>query len=280
MSQPQRTLTVYEPTTNGLPPIGPYLHGVWDRRALVWHLARTAMKARHYDTTLGKAWVIVDPIVMAFTFYLVRVVFLPGGHEDAGFFIAHIIMGVSMFYYVRAIVEGGAKCIIANRSMVLNTAAPRGVFPAVVLMRAVIDLVPTLAVYFAVHLVTGQPWGLSLILLPVVIVLLTGFALGLGLWFAPLTVFYRDTGTLLPYVVRIWMYVTPVMYAIGEIPDSIRPLLVLNPLYPYFYMFEAIFKAEWPAPVYFLWGGAWAVVALAIGGVTFLRRERDYAVRL
>lgn len=280
MSHPQRTLTVYEPTVRGVPPIVPYLEGIWDRRALVWHLARTAMKARHYDTALGKAWVIVDPIVMAFTFFLVRVVFVPGSRDDAGFFIAHLILGVSIFFFVRDIVEGGARCIVGNRSMVLNTSAPRGVFPAVVLMRAMIDLAPTLLVYLGVHLITGQPWGFALILFPVVLALLTAFSLGLGLFFAPMTVFYRDVGTLLPYVVRIWMYVTPVMYAIGEIPDAVRPLLVLNPLYPYFYMFEAIFKAEWPAPVYFLWGAVWAVLALVIGSVTFLRRERDYAVRL
>jgi teichoic acid transport system permease protein len=108
MSHPDRQLTVYEPPTNGVPPVIPYLQGVWARRALVWHLARTSMKARHYDTAMGKAWLVIDPIVLAFTFYLVRVVFRPGGSDqDAGFFIAHIIMGVSCFYYVRAIVEGG-----------------------------------------------------------------------------------------------------------------------------------------------------------------------------
>ncbi len=280
MAHPQRTITVYEPSTNGVPPILPYLHQIWERRALVWHLARTAMKARHYDTLLGKAWVVVDPIVMAFTFFLVRVVFMPGSRDDVGFFIAHIILGVSLFYYVREIVEGTARCIIQNRSMALNTAAPRGVFPAVILVRALIDLAPTMLVYLCVHAMTGQPWGFALVLFPIVLVLLTGFSLGLGLFFAPITVFYRDMGTMLPYVVRIWMYVTPVMYAINEIPGSVKPLLMINPLYPFFYMFEAMFKAEWPAPVYFLWGGAWAVVAMAVGTITFLRKEREYAVRL
>ena len=66
---------------------------------------------------------------------------------------------MSIFYYVREIVEGTAKCIIQNRSMALNTAAPRGVFPAVVLVRALIDLAPTMLVYFGVHILTGQPWG-------------------------------------------------------------------------------------------------------------------------
>jgi teichoic acid transport system permease protein len=279
MSHPQRTLTVYEPVRRAVPPLGPYLNEIWNRRALVWHLARTSMKARHYETALGKAWLVVDPIVMAFTFYLVRVVFA-GSSGDPGFYIAHIIMGVSFFYYVRAIIEGGSRCIIGNRALVLNTSAPRGVFPAVVLTRAVLELIPTMFVYFAVHLITGQPWGLSLILLPFVLVLLTIFALGLGLFFAPMVVFYRDTGTLLPYVIRIWLYVTPVMYAIGEIPPAIKPILVLNPLYPYFFILESIFKAEWPPIGYWAWSAAWAAVALAIGMVAFTRRERDYAVRL
>jgi teichoic acid transport system permease protein len=279
-SHPTRKRTVYEPPSGGVPPLGPYLAEIWEKRALVWHLARTDMKARHYDTVLGKAWLIVDPIVMAFTFYLVRVVFQSGTQSDAGFYIAHIIMGVTFFFYVRAIVEGGSKCILGNKTLVLNTSAPRGVFPAVVLMRAVLELIPTMVVYFGVHWATGQPWGISLLLLPVVLVLLTGFALGLGLFFAPLVVFYRDTGTLLPYVIRIWLYVTPVMYAVGEIPPAVKPILVLNPLYPFFYMLEAIFKAETPSPVYFLWGGAWALVTLVVGGVLFMRKEREYAVRL
>ncbi len=280
ISHPDRKVTVYEPSTGGIPALGPYLTEIWDRRALVWHLARTDMKARHFDTFLGKAWLVVDPIVMAATFYLVRIVFQSGTKADAGFFMAHLIMGISFFFYVRAIVEGGSRSILGNKSLVLNTSAPRGVFPAVVLVRAVLELIPAMFVYFGVHWITGQPWGFSLILLPLVVVLLTTFALGLGLLFAPFVVFYRDTGTLLPYVIRIWLYVTPVMYAVGEIPSGVKPILVLNPLYPYFYMLEEIFKANWPAPQYFLWAAAWSVGALVVGMVLFMRRERDYAVRL
>lgn len=281
MPHPNRTLTVYEPTKRGVPPLVPYVKEIWSRRALVWHLARTAMKARHYDTVMGKAWVIIDPIVLAATFYLVRIVFRPSATaEDAGFFIAHIIMGVSVFFYVRNISEGSSRCILGNKSMVLNTSAPRGVFPAVVLTRSAIDLVPTMIVYFGVHFLAGQPWGLPLVLLPFAFILLTIFALGLGLFLAPMVVFYRDTATLIPYVMRIWLYVTPVMYAVGEIPQAVRPFLALNPLFPFFVILEDIFKAEWPPTSAWLWSAAWAAGALAVGSFAFLRKERDYAVRL
>ncbi len=272
---------MYEPTVTGLPPLRDYFESVWERRLFIWHMARTKLKAEHYDTVMGIVWLIVDPLVMAFSLYLVRAVFRSSGPpSQAAHVIANLIMGVTFFYLVRDIVQGCAMSIIQNRSMVLNSSAPRACFPAVSLVRAMCDLAPALAVYFTVHLVTGQPWGLSLICLPLVVALLVGFSLGLGLLFAPLVVFFRDTGALLPYILRVWMYITPVMFLVAEIPAGWHTLFVINPLYPYFAMLEQIFVAQWPSVNYLLGGLAWAVGFLLVGGVAFLLRERDYAVRL
>lgn len=274
------SIVVYEPPERGVPPLGPYVQRIWDHRALVWHLARTELKAKHYDTAFGKLWVIIDPLLMAATFYLVRLVLAGSGTADPGFYIAHLIMGISFFYFVSNIITGTARCILANKTLVLNTSAPRGVFPAVTLSLAVFELIPALVVYFAVHLVTGQPWGMSLLFLPVVVLLLTGFSLGFGLVYAPLAVYVRDTLTVLPYVMRVWLYITPVMFAMAEIPPEVKPLFVLNPLYPFFAMLEQIFRAEMPSMGYFLGALAWTVVAAVAGVIAFTMKEREFAVRL
>jgi teichoic acid transport system permease protein len=278
---PTRNISVYEPTVTGLPPLRAYATSVWDRKLFIWHMARTKLKAQHYDTVMGVVWLIVDPLVMAFTLYLVRAVFRSSGPpSQAAHLIANLIMGVSFFYLVRDIVQGGALSIVQNRQMVLNSSAPRACYPAVALVRALCDLGPALLVYFSVHLLTGQPWGWSLLCLPLVVLLLVGFSLGLALLCAPLVVFYRDVGSLLPYVMRVWMYITPVMFTVAEIPSSWRTVFLINPLYPYFAMLEQIFLAKWPSPGYLLGGLAWAVGFLLVGGWAFLIRERDYAVRL
>jgi len=93
-------------------------------------------------------------------------------------------------------------------------------------------------------------------------------------------VFVPDIGALLPYVVRIWMYVTPVMYAVSEIPAGVRPLLKLNPLFPFFAMLESIVQGHQPSMGDVVASGLWAVGALLVGTIVFLLRERDYAVRL
>jgi len=118
------------------------------------------------------------------------------------------------------------------------------------------------------------------VFLPLVILLLTLFSLGFGLVYAPLVVYHRDTLTVLPYIMRIWLYVTPVMFAMGEIPSSVKPLFVINPLYPFFAMLEQIFRAEMPSPAYMLGALAWTTVAIVAGVIAFTSKERDFAVRL
>jgi teichoic acid transport system permease protein len=280
-TSPTRVVSVYEPTVTGLPPLRGYVADVWERRMFVWHMARTKMKAQHYDTTMGVVWLIIDPLVVAATYYLIRIVFNAGGAPgQKAHLIANLIMGVSFFFLVRDIVQGCASSIVQNRSMVLNSSAPRACFPAVVLVRAICDLGPALAVYLVFHVVTGQAWGFSMLTVPFIVGLLIIFSLGAGLFFAPLVVFFRDTGTLLPYLIRIWMYVTPVMYTVAEIPASLRPILVLNPLYPFFALLQQVFYGKWPSPGFVIAALFWTVLAAVSGSVAFLIRERDYAVRL
>lgn len=272
--------TVYEPVS-GFPSLRRHVADIWDRRALVWHLARTSLKGQHYDTAFGKAWLILDPLLMAATFYVVRLVLRPPGNGvDAKFFIAHLIMGIMFFYYVMNIVQGGARCIVGNRNMILNTGVPRAVFPAVNMLTASLKLIPSLVVYFGVHFLASQPWGLSLVLLPVVLVLLTAFSLGAGLIYAPMAVFVPDSLTFLPYITRIWLYVTPVLFAVDEIPEAVEPFFKLNPLYPYFAILETIFQGQMPPLSLWIWALGWAVLGVSVGIWAFLRRERDFAIRL
>ena len=152
--------------------------------------------------------------------------------------------------------------------------------PITAIIKAVFDFIPTMFVYFAFHLVLGQPFGLALFALPGIIVVLTVMALGLGLLFAPLMVFYRDTGGFLPYITKIWLYVTPVLYFVVEIPPKLLVYLRYNPLYPSFVALEQIFSGRWPSPTYLVAATAWALGFFFVGAVVFLARERDFAVRL
>ena len=280
ISPPPRPVTIYEPTVTGLPAMAPYLRGIWARRPFMWHLARTELKARNYDTALGQVWIILDPMLMVAVYYMLRSVVRPIGTElDRNFLIDHLIWAVCFFQFTSKSLRSGAQSILSNKQMILNTAFPRAIFPIVAVTIGFLDLMPTLVVYAIIHAILGLPFGISLAVLPLMLVLLTMFNLGCALLYAPLAVFFRDTTALLPYLSQVWLYMTPVLYTVGEIPPNLKPILQWNPLYVFWAALGEIFAGRMPSPGYVLASAAWAVAFLLGGAVLFLIRERDFAIR-
>lgn len=277
----QRQVFRYKATRSGMPQMGPYVDGITNRWLFMWHMARTDLKARHYDTALGQLWIILDPLLMAAVYFMLRTVVRPvGGGADRNFLIDHIIWGVFFFAYVASSLRTGAQSIVSNKQMVLNTAFPRAIFPIVAVLTALLDFLPTLFIFFIVHAALGQPFGPGFVMIPVVLAILTVFNLGLAFIWAPLVVFYRDVGGLLPYIAQIWIYTTPVLYTTTEIPANLKGILRWNPLYPTWCALEQIFAGRWPSPVYLIAAAAWSIFTIAVGVVPFLLRERDFAIRL
>src|SRR5213078_4589632 len=136
------------------------------------------------------------------------------------------------------------------------------------------------AVYMVFQYILGQPFGLSLLMLPVVIALMAVLNMGLALLLAATTVFFRDMANFLPYITRLLMYVSPVLFATYEIPANLKVWLKWNPLYPFYAALEQIFRAQWPSSTYLMWAAAWALFFVLAGGIYFLAKEREFAIRL
>jgi teichoic acid transport system permease protein len=276
-----RAPTVYEPTVTGLPPLFDYFRSVWARRPLIWNLARSDLKAEHYGTVLGQIWILLDPLLMAAVYYMLRVVVRPLGGDAAlrNQLLSHLMWGLFFFRYTSASFNQGARSVVNGKQLILNTSFPRMVFPVVSVLKSFLDFLPTVFIYFIFHAVLGQPFTTALVMLPLLIALQTLFNFGVALIFAPLMVFFRDTSGFIPYLSQIWLYTTPVLYRVVEIPANLRPLLKCNPLYPLFAALEQIFTGRWPSMGY-IWGtAAWAAVTVVVGMVLFLAREREFAIR-
>jgi teichoic acid transport system permease protein len=280
-SASKRLPTVYASTASGLPLLRTYFVELAARRRFVWHLARTDLKAEHFDSAIGQLWVILDPMLLAAVYFLLRTVVKPiGTAANRNAIIAHLLWAVFVFTFVSNTMMVGSRSLLNGRQLILNASFPRMVLPLAALVKGVFNLIPTLAVYLALHALLGRPLGWSLLFLPPIIALLIVMTLGLALFFAPLMVFYRDTGGFLPYATRIWLYVTPVLYLVSEIAPRLLAYLRWNPLYPFYAALEQVFAARPPSPAYLVAAGAWAVGLLLLGAICFLARERDFAVRL
>jgi len=281
MAAAYRTATVYEPTATGLPELRPYLAELAQRRRLMWHLARTDLKAEHYDTAIGQLCVVLDPLLTAAVYFLFRSVIKPPGNAaNRAAILSHLVWAVFFFTYTSHAIMAGARSLLQGRQLILNASFPRAALPIVAILKSVLDFIPTLLVYFVLHAILGRPFGLALVYLPLIIAIQTLFNVGFGMLLAPLMVFYRDTGGFLPYITRLWLYVTLALFTIAEIPQSLRAYLRWNPLYPFFGALEQVFAGHAPSTGYLLGAVAWAVGFFFFGAVVFLARERDFAVRL
>src|SRR5689334_4006889 len=153
-TQSYRVPTVYESTASGLPPLRPYLAELRSRRRFIWHLARTDLKAEHYDSAIGQLWVILDPLLLAAVYFLLRTVVKPVG-PNRNAIIAHLLWAVFVFTFVSNTMMTGARSLLNGRALILNASFPRLVLPITSVVKGIFDFVPTMFIYFVFALVLG-----------------------------------------------------------------------------------------------------------------------------
>lgn len=273
-------LTVHEAHTRGLPPLRPYGRELMRRRRFAVHMARADLKAKHYDTVFGQLWRILNPLLLALIYYFVLGVILDT-QKGSGDYFARLLGGLFAFYYTSNAVNFGAKSIVGGGGLIMNTAFPRALLPISAVISSLLTYLPMLAVYALFHLLRGLPIEWPLLLVPLIILIQTVFNLGLALILSAATVYFRDTASFLPYMLRVWLYLTPILWVIDDVPHRLRPLLGFNPLVPILTAWHDILvEGTSPGLGVLVWASAWAVAAALGGAWFFLSREREFAVRI
>src|SRR3954462_4764284 len=270
---------VYEPHANGLPPIGPYVRELWRRREFAFELSRTTLQSQHFDTVFGKLWLVLNPLLLSAVYFML-VDIVRRGHNKPGFF-AHLVAGIFAYYFVSGAVRDGVKSIVSGGRLVLNTAFPRALLPLSTVITSFWRFIPTFVIYIPIHIASGFPIGLvDLWLIPIVL-LLALIAAGLSMFVAALQVYFRDVKSFLPYVLRVWLYASPVLYYANEVPHHWGWLIKANPIGSLLAAWSVVLqRGHAPPPVDMLFGVGWAVALFLLGALFFMSREREFAVRL
>jgi teichoic acid transport system permease protein len=270
---------VYEPHKIGLPPVRPYLRELWRRREFAREMSRTTLRAQHFNTAFGQLWLVLNPLLLAGV-YFVLVDILRSGSRGADFF-AHLMAGLFAYYFVSDAVRLSVKSVTGGGRLILNTAFPRALLPLSGVRTSFMRFLPTIAIYVPVHLIAGLPiesvllWVLPLTALMIVL------AAGAAMLVASLQVYFRDLKNFLPYLLRVWLYASPVLYFADEVPDRYDFLLALNPLGGLLTAWsDVINQGRAPDASSLALAVGWAFGIFLAGGLFFLSREREFAVRL
>lgn len=270
---------VYEPHRIGLPPLKSYVRELWRRRHFAFELARMNLRAQHFNTTLGQLWLLLNPLLLAVV-YFTLVDIVRGGSR--GFdFLAHLTLGLFAFRLVSTCVSDGARSVVSGGRLILNTAFPRSLLPLSSVLTAFMRFLPTVAVYAVMHAIAGLPVGPHLLWVIPILALFVVVGAGAAMFAATAQVYFRDLTNFLPYFTRIWLYTSPVLFYIDEIPSRVKPIFAVNPLYPLLgALSEVVNQGQTPSLGFLAAGLAWAVGIFTFGSLFFISREREFAVRL
>lgn len=275
--EPQRH--VYEPHRVGLPPVIPYVRELWRRRQFALELSRTNLRAQHFNTVFGQLWLIINPLLLAGV-YFVLVDILRSGSRGADFF-AHLMACLFAYYFVQQSLQQAVKSVTSGGRLILNTAFPRLLLPLSSVVTSFKRFLPTVVIYIPVHLLTGLPLTVSMLWVIPLVALLAVLASGLAIFVAAAQVYFRDLASFLPYALRVWLYISPILYYADEVPERYQPLISINPLGQLLTAWnEVIIRGQAPSAESLAVGGAWAVGIFIVASLFFMSREREFAVRL
>ena len=275
MSQP---VIVYEPFKAGLPPMGAYLRSLWHRRAFISEFARSDLREQNFGSIFGQLWLVLNPLLLSGVYFLL--IYVIGGTSDAIRF-GHLTSTLFLFYLVANSLTGGVKAITSGQRLILNTSCPRIMLPISAVVIAIFKFFPTLVVALAIHAILGLPyswqmlWALPILLIAVIM------SLGMAILISCINVYFRDISSMLPYLTRSLLYLSPILYEASKISSSIKQYQIVNPI---FYLLDSwsrvMVHAESPTLFGMLHAAAFALTIFIVGTYFFLSRERDFAVRL
>ena len=231
------------------------LREIWQARELLYFLVWRDIKVRYKQTVLGIGWSVLQPFLtmVVFAIFFGRLAKVPS--DGVPYPVFSLAALVPWTYFATA-ASNGAASLVGSQHLVAKVYFPRVLVPLAAVLMPVVDLVVSFGMLVALmawYHVVPTP---ALVALPFYAILgvLTAFAV--TLWTSALTVRYRDVRYVLPFVIQIWLFVSPVAYPASMVPERWRPLYAVNPMATVVEGFRSSLLGT-PAP------GAMAMIALA-----------------
>lgn len=247
-------------------------------RFLIKQLVDRDFKAKYKRSILGVFWSFLNPLLNMLVQY---VVFSNMFRFNIAYFPVYLLCGNVVFNYLAESCGMALMSIIGNKSLITKVYMPKYIYPLTRILSSLINLLISLIPLMAVALLSGLPITKAFLLLPIPLLMLATFCLGLGLLLSAAMVFFRDIQFLWSVMTTIWMYLTPIFYPVNILPEQIQTIVKLNPLYFYVtFMRSCIIDGVSPDPHLYIQGAMVAVVMLAIGSIVFKKTQDQFVLYL
>ena len=259
-----------EYTTSATPTLVEAARDLWSYRELFFFLAWRDITIRYRQTILGAAWAVLQPMItmLVFTFLFGVVVKVDTGGIPAPIFYFSALLP---WMYFAATVTNAGNSLVGNGDLIKKVYFPRLILPASGALVAVADLAIG-ALILVVMMAYYDVLSWRLVLWLPLTALLFAFSFGMGVVLSAVNVKYRDVKHAIPFMVQIWMFLTPVIYPAKAVPGQFRWLLAINPLTGIIEAFRATVAPSAPFDRLSLLFSLAATILVLIIGTTYFRR--------
>jgi lipopolysaccharide transport system permease protein len=244
-------------------------------RELFFQLVFRDIKLKYRRSFLGYLWSVLNPL---FTMIVMTVVFSSMFARGVENFSVYLLSGSLLFSFMSGAIGRAIPSVLGASALIKKIYVPKYIFTLAAVTSELVTLLLSLGALLAVVIATGVPFSWRLLLVPIPVIELYVFCVGLGFLTAQAMVFFRDVQYLWGVFSTAWMYLTPIFYPVSMLPENIRFAVTnFNPLYYYIAQFRYFVlgrEGDWQGEA--LRGMAVAAVMLLAGLISFSRAKNKF----
>lgn len=247
-------------------------------RFLIKQLVSRDFKAKYKRSILGVFWSFLNPLLTMIVQYIV---FSNLFRFDIPYYPVYLLSGIIVFNYFSEACGMALTSIIGNATLITKVYVPKYIYPLTRILSSLVNLLISMIPLIIVTMLSGLHPTKAYLLIPLMLVCLAMFCLGLGMLLSAAMVFFRDIQFLWGVLTMIWMYLTPIFYPESILPEQVAWVLKVNPLY-YFISFlrSCVIDGVSPEPVVYVQCFLISLCVLAAGAWVFKKSQDKFVLYL
>lgn len=254
---------------------------LWLYREVLSAFVVRQVKVKYKQAAIGIGWVVLQPVLAAalFAVFLGR---LSGISSEGAPYLLFALAGTAGWTFFSSGFTSASESLVRDQGLLRKVFFPREILPLAAVIASVVDLVPALATVTVGAALYGRFPTVAMVALPLPLLVLFAAAAGLGLILSSLNVYYRDVRLILPFVIQIALFASPVVYSLRVVPPGWRtPYAILNPAAAGIDGIRRIFvHGTWPDFTITLGALGWSAIVALLGYWLFKRLERGFSDRV
>jgi lipopolysaccharide transport system permease protein len=254
------------------------LRELWVYRGLFGFLVWRDIKVRYAQTVLGAGWAILQPVLTMVVFTVIFGNFANIPSDGVPYALFSLAALVPWTYFSTALTNS-SNSLVTSANLLTKVYFPRLVIPFSPVLAGLVDFAIAMAILLLAMLAFGfAPTAASVAVLPLVLGAVMMTAAGVGCWLSALNVQYRDVKYVVPFLVQVWMYSSPIVYPMSMVPERFHLLFALNPMAGAIEGFRAALLGTQPVPWPMLLVSLGTSILIFVTGALYFRRmERVFA---